>query len=46
MQVEETSAFEGVRYERYRDGVFGCEGVEVKDREEEVLVGVGSVNFR
>ncbi len=45
MQIEEASAFEGVGYERYVGWVFGSEGVEMEDGEEEVLVGVCSVGF-
>lgn len=45
MQLEKARAFEGVRYERYLGGVIGSEGVEVKDGEEKVLVGVCCVDF-
>ena len=45
MQIKEARAFEDMRYERYVGGVIGGEGVEVEDREEEVLVGVCGVRF-
>lgn len=46
MQLEKSSAFKGMRDERYLGGVIGSEVVEVEDGEEEVLVGVCCVWFR
>ena len=45
MQPEKASAFEGVGYQRYLSRVVGSEGVKVEDGEEEVLEGVGCVEF-